>query len=323
MERERLLREATNRFVDATAAAYDYLAALSAFWYLALTWLLLGSSKDCRLCLTKAADTGFEALVQSATWAGDPPLQAVKEQAETLRLSFVDRLLLLSSTEEAVWKLRVDGLHYLRQARPLLFGVQRTRRQLGVAANASPFPHVTYADVEYGPEVVVDLAPGVPTTIGALTISVHRALVRKKASQGIHVVDCELEFRLASRAEKHTWKVALLDEYNATFRKVQIGGIYNPLSRRFDAQAASHEALVTAATSLGPLPGRAILKSGKTHTPKGRMSLDGNSSARGWLRLASEGRPVAVEVRGDSEAPGQPNPFTNQPRFVMLAPIAP
>lgn len=332
-DRERALSEARSRFVDAATAATDDLAALVSYWYLALTWLLLRSPQDCLLYLARAADQGYEALVQGATYASNPPLDAVKERAERAgpRASFLDRLLLLDSSEvDARWTIRREALAYLRQARLLLLGIQRTRRRLGVSPPASPVPRVSplpdlvHAGEDRAPgvEVLVDLTPGVPTQIGSLTICMHRAAMEEGAPS-FHRVDCELAFELAPHAPRHVWMIALLDAPNAKVLKTQAGGVYYvPRPARFLAQSTIHAALEKASTP-ARLPGRSILASGKAYAPDGRLALDGGTHARGWLRLVSWGRPLAVEIRGASTPLMQPShgPFTMQPRFIMLAPI--
>jgi hypothetical protein len=320
-DRKLLLADARRSFVQAAAAAPDDHAALLADWYLALTWLLARSPEDCRRHLRVAAERGFAALVQAATWASDPPLDAVKKRAGTPDLSLVDRLLLARSAEgAATWALRSEALRYLLEARPLVAGVQRTRRRLGVAANESPLPRVAHGpDVATsGPEVVVDLAPGVNTVIGPLTIGLRDAVVGS-AARGLHHVDCQLAVGLASGAPTHWWEVGLLDEPNADVRRTKTGqSLYVPLPSRLVAQRA---AAAEVGSILDPLPGSAI--AGQRLGGGQWVVLSGGEVKIGWLRVVSRGKPLAVEIRGNEFSPGAPvaGPFTTQPRFVMLAPI--
>ena len=58
-ERDRLLREAHYRFVDATAAAPDRVARAYADWHVELEWLLSRSTQDCWSALERARQDAF------------------------------------------------------------------------------------------------------------------------------------------------------------------------------------------------------------------------------------------------------------------------
>jgi hypothetical protein len=341
-ERKLLLADARRSFVQAAAAAPDDDASLLAEWYLALTWLLSRSPEDCRQHLRVAAGRGLAALVQAATWATDPPLEAVRKRAGTPELSLLDRMFLSRSAEGAAnWEIRREALQYLLATQPLVAGVQLTRRQLGVAASESPVPRVSHGpEVESsGPEIVVQLEPGVPSVIGALTVCLHRVTLVPEAPGlhhfgpdkwdfgriAYHRVDCELTLGLSSQTTVHEFEIALLDVANAAVRTTRAGLYYVPLPSRILAQqSAAWASYALFRSSPGPsLDELEQIESRSLGSERPALRLYPGQVERGALRLRSQGEPLAVEIRGHTGRLAHPSraPFTADPRFVILVPI--
>lgn len=322
-ERERLIAEARNRLSDALASAPDPLSKGVTEWYLGLAWLLSRSAEDCDRAMRRAADAAFVALLEVAQEWSSLPSAELDERSRRLDTGFgrFTSVILGSAggspraTWEARKQLRQEVVPHAQDAEGVFLAIQRTREALGTdpeacpPARLAPAPTKEYASSRKGQmNVIVDLNEGHTARVGALEVGIPALRVLPSAGSGWTLVDTELVFACEPGEEAPlSFGIAALSSAHIAYTGNPGQGPYIPSygGRWLHASGSAYLNSTPNRAGGGPsLPGPSILADGSFHpyfeglvSPnRGALELIPGQSARGWLRLACAGEPVAIAI---------------------------
>jgi hypothetical protein len=324
LERERLIAEARNRLSDALASAPDPLSKGVTEWYLGLAWLLSRSAEDCDRAMRRAADAAFAALLEVAQeWSSHQASAELDERSRRLDTGFgrFTSSILGSAggstraTLEARKQLRQQLVPHAQDAEGVFLAIQRTREALGtdpeacLPARLAPAPTKEYASSRKDQmNVIVDLNEGDTARVGALEVGIPALRVLPSDGSRWTLVDTELVFACepGEEAPLSFGIVALTSAYIA-YTGGPGRGPYIPSYGGGWSHADGSAYLNSTPNRAGggpSLPGPSILADGSFHpyfeglmSPnRGVLELIPGQSARGWLRLACAGEPVAIAI---------------------------